>query len=355
MRTSYSFNRLPGIAQALGCALTLAGCNGVLGIEAPDETVLIDSGAVQDDSEPDPIATDAGADFEEPTDAGLPAIEIDAGVPAPVETTNSHFATWPMPNPISTGLSHLQSYTVHPAGFVTDEVTHLEWQQAVDERGVAWKDAEAYCKGLAIDGGRFRLPTRIELLSLLDFTAENPAIDGVAFPGTPPQFYWSTSTFAASRSMAWVVNFGAAANILSCSPLDSTYYVRCVRESSDARTRTFATDEDTVKDSATQLVWQRAAPDQAFGFDAAGTYCSDLELDGKGWRLPSIKELQTLVDEARQLPAIDPVAFPHTQTDYYWTASSVTGVEDQAWAVSFRYGFDGAFETKTEQHVRCVR
>jgi hypothetical protein len=110
-----------------------------------------------------------------------------------------------------------------------------------------------------------------------------------------------------------------------------------------------------VNDAATTLAWQRSAPADTYDFSGASKYCAQLDLAGPGWRLPTIKELQTLVDETRRMPAIDVTAFPHTVSDYYWTSSQVPGFATQAWTVSFAYGFDGFFGADTQQHVRCVR
>ena len=356
MQPSHTFLGRLAIALVLGCAPAATGCNGVLGIEAPEDTSVLDGGRARDGDEPQPADRDAASDHERDAgDADLPEVELDAGGGVVVEPSDPRFPTWPMPNPPSTGAGRAQSYTASPDGFVTDEVTRLEWQQSVDDRASSWKDAAAYCEALDLGGGGFRLPTRIELLSLLDFTAASPTIDGAAFPDTPADYYWSASSFVGDRSIAWLVSFGAAPGFLSSTALDSVYRVRCVRETVDPEKRKLTIDEGAVKDTATQLTWQRTEPQDVYAFDAAGKYCGELDLGGKGWRLPTIKELQTLIDETRSMPAIDGAAFPKTATDFYWTASAVAGSEGQAWAVSFRFGFDGAFEAKTKQHVRCVR
>ncbi len=116
-----------------------------------------------------------------------------------------------------------------------------------------------------------------------------------------------------------------------------------------------APSSTTVSDTATQLTWQRSAPSQTYDWKSATKYCAQLELDGKGWRLPTIKELHTLVDESRVMPAIDVSAFPAAVSDYYWSSSQVPGFLTETWTVGFAYGFDGFFGVDTGQHVRCVR
>jgi hypothetical protein len=73
-----------------------------------------------------------------------------------------------------------------------------------------------------------------------------------------------------------------------------------------------------VYDTSTKLTWQRS-PDSATGhsWEEARAHCAGLDLDGGGFRLPEIAELQTLAysEIYNELPEgspvyIDPVAFP---------------------------------------------
>jgi hypothetical protein len=123
----------------------------------------------------------------------------------------------------------------------------------------------------------------------------------------------------------------------------------------DAPAGHFVSTTGTVADAATQLTWQKAASAATYTLTQAEMYCAALDLEGTGWRLPTIKELLTLVDETRSMPSIDPRAFPKTALDFYWTSSHVAGSATDVWAVSFRFGFDSSFDIRTQQHVRCVR
>jgi len=71
------------------------------------------------------------------------------------------------------------------------------------------------------------LPNKNELLSLVDESANNPAINGTAFPGTPGDHFWTSTTYSGWPSGAWLVNFviGSADGALKTYP----YYVRLVR------------------------------------------------------------------------------------------------------------------------------
>ncbi|MBC8132648.1 MAG: DUF1566 domain-containing protein, partial [Deltaproteobacteria bacterium] len=70
---------------------------------------------------------------------------------------------------------------------------------------------------------------------------------------------------------------------------------------------------DVVSDLATRLTWQRALPEGALTLALAIDYCSGLALAGRDdWRLPSLQEFQTIVDESRANPAINVDVFPGT-------------------------------------------
>ena len=54
------------------------------------------------------------------------------------------------------------------------------WQQAAAPSTYTWEQAKAYCPTLTLAGhSDWRLPTRIELVSLVDFGRSAPAISGL--------------------------------------------------------------------------------------------------------------------------------------------------------------------------------
>lgn len=113
---------------------------------------------------------------------------------------------------------------------------------------------------------------------------------------------------------------------------------------------------DVVGDLKTRLFWQRLVPVGVFSLAAAEQYCADLQLANQSdWRLPSMQELQTVVDESRANPAIDPVVFPATPGEGFWSATRWAGTPQLAWRVDFERG-SAAYDTATISYrVRCVR
>jgi len=140
----------------------------------------------------------------------------------------STWANWPMPNPASAGLPNPASYDVHIAGVVIDNVTKLMWQRQASSASYTLATAKTYCDGLDLGGYTdWKVPTRIELLSLLDFTRSSaPMIDTTTFPGTASGAYWCNHGNTTTTG-TWVVYFQSA----SAGLVDSTdaFNVRCVR------------------------------------------------------------------------------------------------------------------------------
>jgi hypothetical protein len=115
-------------------------------------------------------------------------------------------------------------------GMVHDAHTGLTWSQDdLTSEGVPHKKAAEACKALRLGGYEdWRLPTRVELLTLVDDTRHDPAIDTEAFPSCKSSGYWTSTAWAASSSdCAWIVYFGYGYS--GGDNRDSGYRVRAVR------------------------------------------------------------------------------------------------------------------------------
>jgi hypothetical protein len=73
------------------------------------------------------------------------------------------------------------------------------------------------------------------------------------------------------------------------------------------------------------------------------------------WRLPTHKELYTLVEKACRNPAINTVWFPATRANFHWSASPLSDDDSFAWGVDFSDG-RGVYDAKVGAYsVRLVR
>jgi RNA polymerase sigma factor (sigma-70 family) len=267
------------------------------------------------------------------------------------------WARWPMPNAVNEKLPHPAVYTVRPNGTVRDDVTGLVWQRSVSPKTYSYDQAGKYCSGLALDGGGWHLPTRIELTSIIDPSRSAPAIDTEAFPHTPSQFFWSSTPWFTGKTplRAWTFNFyeGLASN----GGLQSGGgWVRCVRSPAGQGSPAYQISTRTVTDPATGLTWQRLTSPGARSPQSATKYCTGLVLDGKSdWRLPTIKELATTVDDTRGHPAVDTTAFPGTVgAGWYWSSTDAAAEPGHRWALGYDDGYTN-YRIATTGYARCVR
>ncbi len=105
------------------------------------------------------------------------------------------------------------------------------------------------------------------------------------------------------------------------------------------------------------LQWQDSSEVESVKRDFAGAkrYCSELSLEGfSDWRVPSIKELQSIVDIKKYKPAIKS-GFKYTALGDYWSSTPHATKPDTAWDVNFEEGYTDYVNKKDKYFVRCVR
>jgi hypothetical protein len=234
------------------------------------------------------------------------------------------------------------------------------WQQVVSPQQYPWADAVSYCAGLTLAAhSDWRVPTEIELVSLIDGSVPSaPVIDARAFAGTPVGYYWSSLPMADLSGNAWLVDFNSGSAYDAA--VDGPESVRCVRSTGASRRR-YAITAQTVHDDPTGLTWQRATPSVSYDRAGARAYCGSAErttaLGGEGWRLPTGKELLTLVDyqAAPPGPTIDAGAFPDTPAAFFWSSTDLAVPTPAVMFVDFAYGHATNYAVGPTSRVRCVR
>jgi hypothetical protein len=310
----------------------------------------------------------AGLDGGASSDAGGTSDGGDAG-------SDAALCGFVMPNPASSGLPNPASYDTSVAGIVTDKVTGLSWQRVVagqpasegcttNVTGLLYcplRYAAEYCAASRLGGfSDWRLPTVLELISLVDFTQWYPAIDGLAFPDTPYEVFWSSTRKATRPDLAWQVAFSYGTTWSAF--IDQPAHVRCVRTGGAPPPRCapaggrYQLTSTLATDTLTGLTWLRgvAAPESSPA--NAATLCSGM---GQGSRIPSIKELYTLLDfgvnPSVALP-FDLNAFQRPQS-YFWSSTAVIGGYMSVWVLDVQDGGTvstaGLFDTLGAS--KCVR
>jgi hypothetical protein len=155
----------------------------------------------------------------------------------------------------------------------------------------------------------------------------------------------------------------SAAQAQTCKP-------NIIRSAPDSRYQlVVGSGGSEVLDTQTKLIWQRCSLGQTWnGTTCTGTATVHTWTDalakakavGNGYRLPNIKELQSLVEEACYKSSINEIFFPATPSGWHWSASPVAGNNNFAWRVSFDhgssdYGFNKDNRYDNGYHVRAVR
>lgn len=113
-----------------------------------------------------------------------------------------------------------------------------------------------------------------------------------------------------------------------------------------------------VRDDETGLVWEKTLETNEVSWADARAACANKDVGGrKGWRLPSISELASLVDPSMRTGNTLPLGHPFTNVlmDVYWSATTVAGTPNSAWLIFFDTGkVLHGFKTVTF-HAWCVR
>jgi hypothetical protein len=296
-----------------------------------------------------------------------------------------NWALWPMPSmPIAR-----DNYTTSE-NVVVDNATGLTWQRRPSARRLTWREVQespspyraySYCQNLNLDGTGWRLPTRVELLSVLDYTRAAPAIETEAFPDTPREPFlvaeWQIERPGLLVPLAWDFSIGkvVAVDAEGQSNANSVpdAWVRCVRSPTPrgGLGEHYHVDGDTVLDNQTHLRWQATSPTLAsggvgkgFSQASAAAYCAALQIGSlSAWRLPSITELQTLFrpNPRAHETSLDPVAFAVDAASAqrsYWSSTAYAGASSVAFAwVATLEASPYIWQTDIESgfRVRCVR
>ena len=292
--------------------------------------------------------------------------------------------------------------TVHSTAIVTDSLTSLVWQKAATT-DKTWEEALVYCEASTAGGtGDWRLPTKKELVSLVDFSTSSPASE---FPelSSSTTYFWSSTTYKGAITKAWDTRFSDGRTYYSTK--SDTQSALCVR--SPLRDN----GNGTITDSAKGITWMKCA--QGMTFNADSNTCEDSNstfqycdaqdnscnggvsgnlLDGGGnseawdtcntsefaghtdWRVPTKEELKGLIscsnghvvdgdyparcsddDGDFTTPAIDTTLFSNFPNTYFWTSASYVDNSFYAWSVGFNYGTIYGRSKDLSRSVVCVR
>ena len=252
----------------------------------------------------------------------------------------------------------IPSYTINSDGTVSDATTGLTWMRCSmgqtwtgstcsgSASEYIWSDAVALTTNFA-SYHDWRLPNVRELLTIVDRTVINPAINTTVFPNTPASRFQSSSEYAdvnadfgapSAELNAWLVNFEAG--FASFGEYNQGYgdkyhgfQVRLVRDGRSfsllglSQLSTDYTDngDGTVAHTPTGLIWKRCSEGQIWTGSTCSGSATTYTWDGamaltsnfagnSDWRVPTEEELISLIDFTIPAPGptINTILFPNT-------------------------------------------
>ncbi|MCF7793980.1 MAG: DUF1566 domain-containing protein [Candidatus Cloacimonetes bacterium] len=289
-------------------------------------------------------------------------------------------------------------YTDNGDCTITDNVTNLMWSKTCDTDGdgeinyddkMSYDEAIASVSGVNIGGySDWRIPTIKELYSLIIFSGEDcsgwngSTTDLIPFIDTDyfdfgygdvsageriidAQFISSTlyvSTTMNNDPTMFGVNFadgrikGYPYGPMPGQTEDKQFYVYYVRGTENYGVNDFEDNGDgTTTDNATELIWSQNDSGEALNWEEALAWVQQKNnenyLGYNDWRLPNVKELQSIIDYTRSpdtsnSAAIDPLfnvtsitnAGGETDYPYFWSGTTHANMDNGSYASYVSFG-----------------
>ena len=273
---------------------------------------------------------------------------------------------------------------------IQDRLTGLVWPRvaSLGDFPMSWTEALAAVKLMngenAFGHDDWRLPNRRELSSLVSYTHHRPALPAGHPFRVSQTWHWTSTTAAIAPDCAWRVHleggrmfFGdktrdamvwpvrgkspvlsrtgqrrcwdAYGAIIDCGATGQDGELRCGAPWPAPR---FAPEEGGVRDLMTGLLWTRSTDQLGIcSWEEALRAATRLRDTGRTWRLPTIRELESLVDAEQHDPALPEHPFTDIR-EAYWSSTSSAYAPDWAYCLYLHKGAVGVgFKAKREFHA----
>ena len=286
-----------------------------------------------------------------------------------------------------TGLNWPAKRFTLQGALVIDNLTGMQWSKDANlgKYPLTWQ--ESFDLIFELNSEKFagqndwRLPNRKELRSLMSFETRNPALpENHPFENVFLNWYWTSTTAAINPKYAWYVHMegarmffgrkdqyylfwpvcGQEKGILPSTGQQKCYdtegiEIACEGTGQDGELQLgmkwpeprFSVQGAIVLDKLTGLFWLQNADisSKEMNWAEALDFVKKLNLDisenSFQWRLPTLNELETLVDCSQHNPAL-PINHPFVNVrDVYWTSTTSLFDPAWAWALYFNKGATG--------------
>jgi hypothetical protein len=253
---------------------------------------------------------------------------------------------------------------------IKDRCTDLTWSRNASpaELPMTWAEAFDYVSSLndaSYSGIRqWRLPFRRELYSLISYQYFNPALPGKdPFTDVFSGYYWTASPASRLMNQAWYIHLGGGRVYRGMK--DGSYMVWPVAGSpveEHLPTKRFNFTDNILRDHYTKRMWLKQDNHLAFPvkWNEAFDIISEMKQQYAGgysdWRLPNIRELESLVDLNRHSPALKPAPLIGKVAEGYWSSTTSVYEKRYAWVLYTRDGAIGVgYKPKPDFCVYAIR
>jgi len=277
---------------------------------------------------------------------------------------------------------------------VLDRLTNLVWPRiaSLGDFPMSWTEALSAVKLMneenALGHTDWRLPNRRELSSLISYSHHRPALPAEHPFSISQTWYWTSTTASMAPGYAWHVHMEGGRMFYGDKTRDAMVWpvrgespvlartgqqqcrdasgviIDCSATGQDGELRKgaawpeprFTMEKDGVRDLLTELLWRKST-------DILGTCTWEEALlkaeqkdeKGRASRLPTIRELESLVDAEQHNPAL-PLGHPFADIhEAYWSSTSSAYAPDWAYCLYLHKGAVGVgFKAKREFHAWFV-
>jgi hypothetical protein len=311
-------------------------------------------------------------------------------------------------NPMSFSISEDGAIIIdNNTGMMWERHLNWQWEKTTPPKGdwrpqdvFSYKDGEPrrrpyhegvqYCKQLRLGGyNDWRMPNMKEGHTIAHYAAARPTIDTRYFkdvdPGIPGYGdrgkggMWAGPIAPDHNNSGW--HLGFIDGHFMGYPRGGYKTTRCVR--ADDMGGYFLPDyivngDGTVTENVAKLMWVQETKSGLLDWEEALQYCGDLQFAGYGdWKLPSNKEMTSIVDLTKQKPALDAKVFPDTDYKaFYWSRTpetrdasrnlmsettvqpedkEINNATENAWLQSYMLGGNWRAPRSLRAYARCAR
>lgn len=299
---------------------------------------------------------------------------------------NGEFRTgvpWPVPR-----------FDLLESDLALDRLTGLVWPRtaSLGDFPMSWPEALEAVARMNVENAfghaDWRLPNRRELSSLVSYNHHRPAL-AAQHPFTVSQtWYWTSTTASMAPGYAWHVHLEGGRMFYGDKTRDAMVWpvrgqstvlsrtgqrrcwnaaggvIGCAATGQDGELRNgapwpeprFVVEEGGVRDILTGLLWAKSTDHLGVcTWEEALSAATRPREKGRTWRLPTIRELESLVDAEHHNPAL-PENHPFTDIrEAYWSSTSSAYAPDWAYCLYLHKGAVGVgFKAKREFHAWFV-